>query len=190
MENKNKLITTMQTLIFALGFLYLIEARVMFKYYNLKALVWQIAYFISWGFLFFATIRMSRKSLKKWEAILYFILDIACVALIIHSVFYVGVTYEDFLDAEDSGLGYMFMMILYGLPYLAITLTLSIISLVKLILTKPGNQSSEKMETIVANVNKTAEEKEQSNEVGYCSFCGKQINSNANYCKYCGRKKE
>ena len=129
MENKNKLITTMQSLIFALGVFYLFEARIMFSYYNIKSLMWQIVYFLSFAFLIYATIRMPRKSLKKWEAILYFILDIICVALIIYSVFYVGVTYEDFLDVEDSGLGYMFMMILVGLPYFAITLILSIISL-------------------------------------------------------------
>ena len=189
MENKNKLITTMQTLILALGFIYLIEARVMFKYYNLKALAWQILYFISWIFIIYATARMPRKSLRKWEAILYFVLDIICVGIIVHSVFYVGVAFEDFLGEEDPGIGYMFMMFLCGIPYFTVTLILSIISIVKIGFSKQKRDFTQDT-TISVKELETTKQKEELNLEEYCSYCGKVIKSNANYCKHCGKKKE
>lgn len=143
MEGKNKLILILQIIITVLGIFYLFEAKVMFKYYNVKALILQISYFVAWAFLIYASIRMPNKNLKKFEAILYFILDIICVALIVYSVFYVGVTYEDFLQESDAGIGYLFMFIFIGIPYFIVSAIMCIVGIIKAISVKdqPGDNS-------------------------------------------------
>lgn len=163
MENKKKLITIFQIIILALGVFYIFEARVMFRYYNVTALILQIVYFLSWAFLIYATMRIPRKSLRKWEAILYFVLDIICVGLIVWSVFYVGVTYEDFIDVEDSGLGYMFMMILYGIPYCIATVVLSVISIIKIVFTKTNNKEKENTITAINELEANIQKKKEIN---------------------------
>ncbi len=151
--------------------------------------------------LVYIMVRVCMGNVKRWEMILYNILNLVFVYIIINSIRELSyararldrsnaIDDDAYDDAEGIGLSAAFMFVLFGIPCIVMTLIFTIIGLVRTCVNK------ETTTQVVASVPQATARPINANTVApnnagqlmYCRHCGQQIAVDANFCKYCGKQ--
>lgn len=204
MNNKSRKKITFQAIILAMALIYLICLLDLPKQFNARASALMVMVIISFIGLIYILIRNCCNNVKKWEVILYYILNIIFMIVITYAVMELTCIKSEMLennnpynqdtqleqwynfdeDAEYIGLGAMLGFFLLGIPFILATIIFSIIGIVK----------SNKSQVETANIHITEGLEKEGKVLNkniktiYCSYCGKMIDVDASFCKYCGKK--
>lgn len=211
-DNKRKLRTTFQVLIIVAMVFYLMHLRVP-KSFNSQATYWLIFTIISCVGLIAIALRVNCKNVKRWEMVLYYLLNVVFVYIIVHGVMelcYITVDikranipydtgteeyYNAYDNIEEIGLIAGFKFVLCGIPSIIMTVIFTIIGIIQTCI-QSQNSNTLKVEdnqVLTSDLNNIEHNKKDNKNIqtikaNYCSYCGQKINSDANFCKYCGKE--
>ena len=166
---------------------------------------------ISYVGLVYIMVRVCFKNVKKWEIVLYNVLNVVFVILIYVQIFellgeiqdifqdhnpYDSKTqWDNFINYDEEyeyiALPAAFALFIYGIPNAIMTLVFAILSIVFAFKKKTENQvvTTQKESTqsgVMLNMNKP--QATQNKEIRFCAHCGKETEKNAKFCKYCGKQ--
>lgn len=147
--------------------------------------------------LVYITVRMTCHNVKKWEIVLYNVLNVILIAtFMIICLFEKSVPsgMEAYIE-DDFPSG---SEILRCIGVIIATIVLSVLSIVKSlqkgkVVTEPKAQPAMHTQEVVnqeeVKINPTVRKQTSIvNEANYCSNCGKPIDKGAKFCKYCGKE--
>ncbi|MBQ7880768.1 MAG: zinc ribbon domain-containing protein [Clostridia bacterium] len=213
-DNKRKLRTTFQTLIVVAMVFYLMNLELP-KSFSGKSIALLALTIISCVGLVAIMDRVNCKNVRRWEMILYYVLNIVFVWIIVICVMdladiacdvardnipYADGT-EEYYNAYDEidmmGLTTAFKFVLLGIPSIVMTIVFAIVGIIQTLIQKPENESSEALDIEHSQlISNDAKEEQSTNDtnlskdikVNYCSYCGNKVDIDAKFCKYCGRE--
>jgi len=178
--------------------------------WNAKSIAMLIFTIVSCAGLIFIIVRVSKDNVKRWEMLLYNILNVIFMIIIINCIRELAFEAMDYNksiatnddaydDAEGIGLSAMFRFILFGIPSIIITTIFSIIGIIMTFVKNGkevipnGIQQTEmhtnNIKSSEIQINNVQPINTDSNEnLEYCRYCGKRINEDSKFCKYCGKQ--
>ena len=168
---------------------------------------------VSYIGLIYIMVRVCFKNVKKWEIILYNVLNVVFVIVIYVQIFQLLIEIQDMFQnhnpynsktqwdnyinydeeyeyiALPAGVG----LFVYGIPNAIMSLVFGIISIVLFIKKQADNTISNSQEPKQTNnileINQSNSQKFKiNNNVMYCKYCGKQLDIEGKFCKYCGKE--
>lgn len=150
-------------------------------------------------------IRVNSRNVRKWEMVLYYLLNIVFVVVIVatsislstiavdvrrHNIPYAPQT-DDYLNAYDNiegdALSITFLAIIFGFISFNIALISGIIGIIKIFVSKNKNKENVSTNIKEIEIDNVEQHKHKAQEI-YCSYCGKLLDGDAIFCKYCGKK--
>ena len=154
--------------------------------------------------LLYIMVRVCFKNVKKWEMVLYYVLNVLFVFTIVYCTVTLGEIavdvardtipfeantpeYENaYEDAEAMGLTNGFTFVLFGIPTCITTFIFMIIGIVLTCV-----QKEETIQTINFQRTELLEDKSIKAASNYCMSCGKKNDYRyARFCTYCGKEIE
>lgn len=216
-DEKRKLRTTFQALIIVAMVFYLINLQLP-KSFNSKSISLLILTIISCVGLVAIAVRVNCKNVRRWEMILYYILNVVFVYIIVHNVLELAYIAEDiqidsipyadgteeyynaYDEADDIGLIAGFMFVLLGIPSIIMTIIFAIVGIIQTCIQKNEIASNETLFEVKSNQSlaKDVEIKQQNEsntpqyvqheKANFCSHCGKPVDADAKFCKHCGKE--
>ena len=152
--------------------------------------------------LLYIMVRVCFKNVKKWEMVLYYVLNVLFVFTIVYCMVKLGeiavdvardtIPYEPntpeydnaYEDSEAIGLTNGFTFVLFGIPTCITTFIFMIIGIVLTCV-----QKEETIQTIKFQRTEPLEDKSINGTPNYCMNCGKKIDYRyAKFCTYCGKE--
>lgn len=167
---------------------------------------------VSYVVLIYILVRMCFKNVKKWEIVLYSVINVICVIVIFVHLFEISSAIQDMFknhnpfDSKTQWDNYInydeeyeyiampagFGLFIFGIPNAITSLVFGIISIVvslKKQVEKPiSNISESKQTNEVLNTTQKNSPEIKSDDVKYCKYCGKQLDEEGKFCKYCGKQ--
>lgn len=169
--------------------------------YSNKSILMLTGLIVSCVGLVYIMIRVCMGNVKRWEMILYNILNFVFVYIIITSVRELAyararldrsnsLTDEAYDDAEGIGLSAAFMFVLFGIPCIIMTLIFSIIGLVRTCVNKQTSAQvvASVPQATAGPINQNTAVQNNAGQLMYCRHCGQQISAEAQFCRYCGKQ--
>ena len=169
-----------------------------------------IVLIVSYAILIYILVRLCFKNVKKWEIVLYSILNVFLVIMIYVMFFELTIALQDMFqnsnpydrttewqkyvdfneEYEYIALPAGFLLFIFGVPNAIVASIFGIISMVfAFIKPKPkliGVHAVEDNET--KEQIKGGENKNEKDAIRYCVYCGKKVEKGAQFCKYCGKE--
>lgn len=156
-------------------------------------------------------IRMNCNNVKRWEMILYYLLNIVFVFSIFISSIELSDIAEDVAiskisyakgteeyhnaceDIELDALSSMFAFVIFGVLGIITSIIFAIIGIIKTFVQKAESlnkqtvlNNSSAMQSVDNEISSNLSSKNVKSN--YCSNCGKQIDKDAKFCKHCGKE--
>ncbi len=177
----------------------------------IKSLIFLI---VSYAILIYILVRMCFKNVKKWEIILYNIINVICVIIIFVYLFEITSAIQDMFQNHnpfdhknqwdeyinyDEEYEYIAMpagfgLFIFGIPNTILAFVFAVITMVvsfRTVIVKrvDNNQEEPKQANDMLDINlNTSQEMKINNEDMYCKYCGKQFDVDGKFCKYCGKE--
>jgi len=169
-----------------------------------------IVLIVSYAILIYILVRLCFKNVKKWEIVVYSILNVFLVIMIYVMMLELTIALQDifqnsnpydrttewqkYIDFNEEyeyiALPAGFLLFIFGVPNAIVASIFGIISMVfAFIKPKPkligvhavaDNKTKEQI--------KGGENKNEKDAIRYCVYCGKKVEKGAQFCKYCGKE--
>lgn len=156
-------------------------------------------------------IRFNFNNVKRWEVILYYILNIVFTIIIMSCVIELsdiavdvardkipyakGTTeyYDACEDIDSDALSSMFAFVIFGILGIIASIIFAIIGTIKTFVQKGENLDKQIVlnnGTSIKNNDNEIDSNSSLNNIksNYCSYCGKQVDIDAKFCKHCGKE--
>lgn len=215
-DGKRKLRITFQALTIVAIVFYLMHLQLP-KSFNSKSISLLILIMVSCVGLVSIAVRINCQNVRRWEMVVYYLLNIVFVWIIVYSVMelcyiaeqveidnipYTNGTdeyYNAYDNAEEIGWIASFMFVLWGIPSIIMTIIFAIIGIIQTCIQKPQAESEELL-SVEDNLNAISDLKQEPRDkhnntnlnkdikINYCSYCGQKVDIDANFCKYCGKE--
>lgn len=177
---------------------------------KLSAMV--IALVVSYSGLIYFLVRMCSKNVRKWEVVLYNILNVVFAVIIVsvmkemievvQEIFRNNNPYDQNVNPDewyeyDEDCDYipfvpLILYIFFGNGAKIATFVLSILSITFTFVKKSEPAPIEIKQDAINETNIENKEEVKNNKeerkVSYCIYCGKKTDPEAKFCKYCGNK--
>ena len=197
-DNNKTLRISFQAVIIGAILLNLLNLDLPSESYSGRAILLIFGLIISCAILIYIMIRVCFKNVKKWEMILYNVLNLICVYLIIYCIRELAFEKVDWLrehaindeaydDAEGVGLSAMFAFVLLGMPTFIMTLVFTIIGIVMTCIKKEPVTKAMTDETEIVQSTHTSQKINNNQIIRFCRNCGCQTDIDAKFCRYCGK---
>ena len=165
--------------------------------YTARAVFLALVLAISCATLIYIMVRVCFKNVKRWEMVLYNVLNLICICLIVYCIrelafetMYVqrenAIDYDEYDDAEGIGLSAMFVFVLLGIPSVIVALVFTIIGIVMTcvknapaVATTSDNQEDKQT--------KSTQDTNNNETPRFCRNCGCPTSEDARFCRYCGK---
>lgn len=169
-----------------------------------------IVLIVAYAILIYIMVRLCFKNVKKWEIVIYSILNVFLVIMIyvmmleltvaLQEIFQNSNPYDKttewqkYIDFNEEyeyiALPAGFLLFIFGGPNTIVTIIFGIISMVFAFI-KPKPKFIEANSVVDNDIKeqiKDIENKIEKDAIRYCIYCGKKVEKDAKFCKYCGKE--